>query len=1569
MMMNKMVFYISGGAEVHFKKTRLKRPAWFYPLLVMLLLYSSSAFAQGSIFGTVANSDLTTPANGEISFFGYLDDTDEEVHIETSIGAGYDAGNWFDDFQNYLTEAPGNPYDYHFFNGINGEGAVLSDIIPNNSFQQEDITLAPVVWPAKPGGLTGTVVSGASVVISWTAVPGETYHVYRRSAASSGSFFRLDDPAGSSANPGTPDSFFVDNTVNGTDSYNYMVIAQDGAGNLGPHSDLLTVNSSITEAPIVASVIPSVGSYIGGGAVTVSGSGFDTNGLSVNFGGSSLTSIVVVSPYEITGLTPPGAVGSVNVTVINTASGVASAPLVDGFTYLPNSTPVLDPIGPKFVDEVANLNFVVISSDADADPLTLYTSALPGTATFVDNGDGTGTFDWTTEFTDAGPYQVTFSVTDGVDTVSELVDITVNDAGNQDPVLDPIGPQTVAEGGSLILGITASDPDATIPTLSATDVPTNATFVDNLDGTGTFTFNPDLAQAGIYNVTFKAFDGTLVDSEVVQIDVTTTNQPPVLAAIGAQLVDEQVNLNIPISVTDGDGDAIILFTSAPLPGTATFTDNLDGTGVFDWTPGFTEAGLYQVTFYATDDIDTVSELVDITVNDAGNQAPVLDSIRSQTIAEGSNLNFNISASDVDGNIPTLFAESLPANATFIDNFDGTGTFDLTPDFSQSGIYNVIFFASDGALADTEIVEISITESGNQAPIISSVSDAGVFEGDSLVMVITATDPDGAGVLLTANTTIAEYDFVDSGNGVGVFSYYATFFDAGTDSIWFTAFDFETPPAVASVAMELTITDINQPPVIDSIGPFGVAVDEILEFTVTVTDTTDPITAHRLFLTAVGTPANASFVDNGDNTGTFTFTPDSTQIGAHSVTFIATDQGTPQLAISLPVDITVVLENRPPVITVEEAFTVLEGFSLSFPVTATDPDGGFPALSVSSAPDNSTFTDNGDGTGTFTFDADYTQSGLYGVVFSAYDGISVTKKNVLIQVYEAGNQEPIVLPLPTQNVTENDTSTIIIAAIDPDGTIPVLTADSVPVFASFTDNGDGTGSLFVQPDFTAAGTYDIYIMADDGELIDTSIVTLIIDDAGPQPPALSPVADQAGIEQVTIAFTVTSTDPDGVPPILTAENMPGGASLTDNGDFTGSFYWVTSYDDAGSYIVKIVATDSDDAGLQDSIFVNIAISDRNRLPKIAFIPDIIDYDIFEGDTLIIDIITQDDDGTIPSIGLDSVTWEIPENMNLVDNGDGTALFTFTPDYTQGDDPSQPYSSYLTAAIAYDAVYDTATNRSETITIHVYHKNQAPVLQVLYEGSTLEADTLDFTVMEGDTLRFEVVSSDPDGGLPAVRSENLPATNAYFSGIFVYRKTFQFYPDFTQAGDYEVLFMASDGLNEDTLVANITVTEVGNQAPLFTTVVPDTIVAMVDFARTDLVTALDPEGGSCVITVDTVLPYASFVDSGNGSATYTFVPNMTQDGGYYEVAFTVTDPLGASSVITTTYHVMQTMRGDANTDNLLNLMDIIFVINYLYKSGDSPVSPEAADANYDGSVNLMDATFLVNYFYKAGPPPPQ
>ncbi len=212
--------------------------------LLVLTLPTKALFAQGNISGSVSNSDTSTPANGEISFYGYLDNTDEEIRIEGCVGAGYDNGNWFDDFQNYLTEAFGDPFNFHFYNSANGEGYVLSSIIEVSSFQQEDIILSSVNWPEKPTGLTGKAISGPAVEIDWTAVSGLTYHIYRRDASSNGSFFRIDDPAGFLSNPGVISVPYIDNTVDGTSLYDYLIIAENLSGDLGQHSDFITQSSN-----------------------------------------------------------------------------------------------------------------------------------------------------------------------------------------------------------------------------------------------------------------------------------------------------------------------------------------------------------------------------------------------------------------------------------------------------------------------------------------------------------------------------------------------------------------------------------------------------------------------------------------------------------------------------------------------------------------------------------------------------------------------------------------------------------------------------------------------------------------------------------------------------------------------------------------------------------------------------------------------------------------------------------------------------------------------------------------------------------------------------------------------------------------------------------------------------------------------------------------------------------------------------------------------------------------------------------------------------------------------------
>lgn len=61
------------------------------------------------------------------------------------------------------------------------------------------------------------------------------------------------------------------------------------------------------------------------------------------------------------------------------------------------------------------------------------------------------------------------------------------------------------------------------------------------------------------------------------------------------------------------------------------------------------------------------------------------------------------------------------------------------------------------------------------------------------------------------------------------------------------------------------------------------------------------------------------------------------------------------------------------------------------------------------------------------------------------------------------------------------------------------------------------------------------------------------------------------------------------------------------------------------------------------------------------------------------------------------------------------------------------------------------------------------------------------------------------------------------------------------------------------------------------------------------------------------------------------------------------------------------GDANGSLSVNLLDVTFLINYLYKDGTAPDPVEAADANGSGNINLLDVNYLINYLYKEGPEP--
>jgi hypothetical protein len=86
----------------------------------------------------------------------------------------------------------------------------------------------------------------------------------------------------------------------------------------------------------------------------------------------------------------------------------------------------------------------------------------------------------------------------------------------------------------------------------------------------------------------------------------------------------------------------------------------------------------------------------------------------------------------------------------------------------------------------------------------------------------------------------------------------------------------------------------------------------------------------------------------------------------------------------------------------------------------------------------------------------------------------------------------------------------------------------------------------------------------------------------------------------------------------------------------------------------------------------------------------------------------------------------------------------------------------------------------------------------------------------------------------------------------------------------------------------------------------------------------------------------------------------------LASNVPVPLGGR-VLTYDYLCLPWLIGDANGDSMIDLGDVVYLLNYLFKGGSPPEPVLTGDPNSDGVVNLGDAIYLLNYLFRSGPPP--
>jgi len=135
---------------------------------------------------------------------------------------------------------------------------------------------------------------------------------------------------------------------------------------------------------------------------------------------------------------------------------------------------------------------------------------------------------------------------------------------------------------------------------------------------------------------------------------TEPDTPPTLNTIGGKSTAEGALLSFTVTGTNADGTASQL-TAAPLPTGAVFTDNLNGTGAFTWTPTLTQAGTYPVMFRALDGFLVDSELVLINVTNSGGGPPPRDTvwISSDTVSAGDTALVQLHLTNPDSAVASL----------------------------------------------------------------------------------------------------------------------------------------------------------------------------------------------------------------------------------------------------------------------------------------------------------------------------------------------------------------------------------------------------------------------------------------------------------------------------------------------------------------------------------------------------------------------------------------------------------------------------------------------------------------------------------------------------------------------------------------------------------------------------------------------------------------------------------------------------------------------------------------------------------------------------------------------------
>jgi large repetitive protein len=553
---------------------------------------------------------------------------------------------------------------------------------------------------------------------------------------------------------------------------------------------------------------------------------------------------------------------------------------------------------------------------------------------------------------------------------------------------------------------------------------------------------------------------------------TTTNTPPVVKPMPNHTAPYGEIYPIAVSATDADGNAISLAVNN-LPSFATFVDNGNGKGQITVIAAASDEGVYpNIELVATDNLGAVSTPVAFTLTVNNTQMPQLTGLAPVNIAEGVEQVLNLAANDPDspGSPISFTVDSLPSFATFTTGAGNTATLNILPRFSDAGTYNIyVTITDDDGSIVTGIVPVVVADvDPNKTVFVNFLSTSG---------------PAAAAPWFNAR----------SGANQG-----ATFGNIPDESNQPSGVSITVGAGFGGTWNAGATTGDNSGIVPDNVlreyywfGAYGAGETASLN----VTGLSKLKTYKFSFM---GSSVFPSLGDNGSTVYS---------IGSNSVT-LRTQGNTSQLGV---ID-NLLAPNGSLTVNIAKAPGAPAGYINGMIVESyvnndlPGAPGNLTAVVVPNVGVQLTWSDNSDNEGGFEVYRSTTRNGVYTLLNPSpanVNAVTYLDETVLGTTYyfykiravningasDYSNTVSVVLPnfnpkITGANdlVTPNDRQvTLNIAALDnPADTIKITIANA-PSFTSFTDNGNGTASLIINPSLDLVGTFgNIVVTATDNK---------------------------------------------------------------------------------------------------------------------------------------------------------------------------------------------------------------------------------------------------------------------------------------------------------------------------------------------------------------------------------------------------------------------------------------------------------------------------------------------------------